>query len=101
MPMRRAELEEIAFGHGGDVFAEDADGAGVRSNEAVGELHQDGLSAAGRSEDDARLAALHGEGDVLEDRFDIEGDRDVVEDDDRLRRVRVLLGVAERIRGSR
>ncbi len=82
-----AKLEEIGFAHVGDVLTEDADGAGVRSDEAVGELHQNGLSSASRAENDAGLAALDGEGDVLQDGLDVEGDGDVFEDDDRLRGV--------------
>ena len=39
----RAKLEEVGLAHAGDVLAEDADGAGVGSDEAVGELHEDGL----------------------------------------------------------
>ena len=53
-----AELEEVVLGHGGDLFAEDADGAGVGLEEAVGELHEDGFAAAGGAEDDAGLGAV-------------------------------------------
>ena len=48
-----AEFVEVALGHGGDLLAEDADGAGVGAEEAVGELQQDGFAAAGGAEDDA------------------------------------------------
>ena len=64
----RAQLEEIGLAHAGDVLAEDANGAGVGPNEAIGQLHQNGFSAAGRAEDDAGFAALDGEGDVLRGR---------------------------------
>ncbi len=61
----------------------------------LAELHEDGFAAAGGAEDDAGLAALDGEGDVLEDGLDVEGDGDVVEDDDRLSRVRAWLALRE------
>jgi len=79
-----AEFEEVDFGHGGDVVAEDVDGSGVGLEEAVDELHEDGFAAACRAEDDAGFAALDGEGDVLEDGFDVEDDGDIVDDDDGL-----------------
>ena len=79
-----AEFEEVDFGHGGDVVAEDVDGSGVGLEEAVDELHEDGFAAACRAEDDAGFAALDGEGDVLEDGFDVEDDGNIVDDDDGL-----------------
>lgn len=79
-----AELEEIDLAHGGDVVAEDLDGAGVGLEEAVDELHEDGFAAAGGTKDDAGFAASDGEGDILKDGFDVEGDGDVVDDDDGL-----------------
>ena len=78
----RAELVEVALGHGGDLLAEDADGAGVGAEEAIGELEQDGFSGAGGAEDDEGLAAVDGEGDVFENDFLVEGEGDVFEDDD-------------------
>ena len=65
MPMRARSLKRSVSRMVVIVLAEDANGAGVGSNEAVGELHQDGLAAAGGAEDDAGLAAVDGEGDVL------------------------------------
>jgi hypothetical protein len=80
----RAELVELVLGHGGDVFAEDADGAGVGLEEPVRELHENGFADAGGAEDDAGFGRLDGEGDVLEDYFFVEGDGDVLEGDDGL-----------------
>jgi hypothetical protein len=82
-----AEFEEVDLAHGGDVFAEDLDGAGVGLEEAVDELHKDGFAAAGRTEDDAGFAVPDGEGHVLQDGFDVEGDGDVVDHDHGLLRV--------------
>jgi len=79
-----AEFEEVDFGHRGDVVAEDVDGSGVGLEEAVYELHEDGFAAACGAEDDAGFAALDGEGDVLEDGFNVEDDGDIVYDDDGL-----------------
>src|ERR1700677_2801773 len=47
-----AKFEEIGLAHAGDVLAKDANCACVRTNETVGELHQDGFSSTGRTEDD-------------------------------------------------
>ncbi len=63
------------------------------TNEAICELHQDGLSSTGRAEDDSGFAAKDTEGDVLQDGFDVEGDGDVFEDDDGLCGLRILLGL--------
>ena len=76
-----AEFEEVGLGHGGDLFAEDTDGAGVGLEEAVGELHEDGFAAAGGAEDDSGLGAMDVEGDVFEDDLAVEGDGDVFERD--------------------
>ncbi len=62
--------------------AEDVDGAGVRLEEAVDELHQNGFAAACWAENDAGFATLDGEGDVLQDGFDVEDDGDIVDDHD-------------------
>ena len=51
--------------------------AGVGTEEAVGELHEDGFAAAGGAEDDAGLGEVDGEGDVLEDYLLVESDGDV------------------------
>ena len=59
--------------------------AGVGHQQAVGELQQHRLAAAGGAEQDQRLPALHGKGDVLEHRFGLEADGDVAEFDDRSR----------------
>ena len=77
-----AELVEFDLGDGGDLLAEDADGAGVGAEEAVGELHEDGFAAAGGAEDDAGLGVVDVEGDVFEDDLAVEGDGDVFEGDD-------------------
>ena len=53
------------------------------------------FAAARRAEDDAGLAALNGEGDVLQDGLDVEGDGDVFEDDDWVRGLRGLLGLSD------
>lgn len=86
-----AEFEEIFLAHGGDVVAEDLNGAGVGLEEAVDELQEDGFAAACGAEDDAGFAALDGEGDVLEDGLYIEGDGDVFDDNDGLLRVGFVL----------
>ena len=82
-----AELEQIVLAHRRDLLAEDADRSRVRAKQTIGQLHQDGFAAARRSKNDASFAALDGEGDVLEHRLVVEGDRDVVVDDDRLSRI--------------
>src|ERR1017187_9596882 len=74
-----AQRVEVALGHGGDLLAEDADGAGVGFEQAVGEFEQHRLAAAGGAKDDEGLATIDGEGDVLEHGSDVEGDGDVFE----------------------
>jgi len=79
-----AELEEVALGHGDDVFAEDEDVAGVGPDEAVGELHEDGFAAAGGTEDHASLARGDRKGDVHKNRLQVKGNGHLLEDDDRI-----------------
>ena len=76
-----AQRVEVALGHGGDLLAEDADGAGVGFEQAVGEFEQHRLAAAGGAKDDEGLAAIDGERDVLQHGLDVEGDGDVFEFD--------------------
>jgi len=80
-----AKFEQVGLAHVRDVFAEDVDGAGVRPNKAIDELHQNGFPTASRAENDAGFARLDGEVDVFEDGFDIELDGDVFEHDYRIR----------------
>ena len=35
-----AKFKEVGLTHASDILSEDANGAGIRSNEAVGQLHQ-------------------------------------------------------------
>lgn len=79
-----AELVEIVFGHGGDILTEDADGAGVGLEEAVGELHEYGFATACWAKNDAGFGRLDSEGDVAEDYLFVEGEGDVLEGDDGL-----------------
>lgn len=79
-----AELEEIDFAHAADLIVKDSDGPKVGFKETVRELEEDGFTAACGTKDDAGLALADGEGDVVQDGFDVEGDGDVLEDDDRL-----------------
>ena len=79
-----AELEEIDFAHAADLVVKDGDGPRVGFEETVRELEEDGFTAACGTEDDAGLALADSEGDVVQDGFDVEGDGDVLEDDDGL-----------------
>ncbi len=96
--MRERNLYRSLLAHLRDVLAEDADGAGVRSKQAIGKFHQDGLAATSGAKEDAGFATLDSKGDVLEHRFDVEDDGDVFKDNYRLGGI--LTGLLE-LRGGR
>ena len=77
-----AQGEEVSLGHGGDLFAEEADASLVGLEQSVAELEQNALADAGGAEKDARFPGRDGEGDVVENRRTIEGDGDIAEGND-------------------
>ena len=82
-----ANSAHALFAELGDLLALHLNRAGIRLEEAHQHAQRNRLADAAAAEDAQRLAAVDGKADVLEHGAAVEGDRDIVEDDDRLRRI--------------
>ena len=75
-------MEKLLLGHVRDIFAEEMDGAGVRTEKSIGELEQNAFADAGGAEQDARFIRADRKADIFKHRV-IEPDGDIAKFEDR------------------
>ena len=87
MPMRPRNWKSCSSGMLSISFAENRNGSGVRPHQSIRELEQHALAAARRPQQDSGFARRYGQRDIFENLLAFKPDRDVIEDNDRLRRI--------------
>src|SRR5262249_17318744 len=73
------EAEEFTLGHGADIFAENANRAGIRFEEAVGKFERESLARTGLAEKDEGFARHDAERDIAQDVPFVEANANSVE----------------------
>jgi hypothetical protein len=79
-----ARSEQLGFGQAGDVFAENADAAGIGAQESGSKFEQKSFPCAGLAEKDYGFTFLSGESDTAKNFTFLEAEADIIEFDGRL-----------------